>query len=118
MDTQEKLTQGSIYLARLDPAKHAEVGKIRPVIILTTQIILDSNPLFVFICPLSSKSQAEFVGLHVKLLQRDSLKTTSYALVEHCRSIATARLIWPRLGQLMRDEIKEILRRLNSVTSA
>jgi hypothetical protein len=36
-----QLTRGGVYLARLDPAKGAEVGKLRPVVVLTDQSLLD-----------------------------------------------------------------------------
>ena len=44
MDNQGPLTRGGVYLARLDPARGAEVGKLRPVVILTAQALLDVNP--------------------------------------------------------------------------
>lgn len=107
------LTRGGIYLARLDPAKAAEIGKIRPVAILTSQAILDITPPTLFICPLSSQSQQEFSSLHVKLPPRDNLKVLSYALAEHCRSISIGRIIFPRLAQLTQSEILLILHRLH-----
>ncbi len=106
------LTQGGIYLAKLDPAKAAEVGKIRPVIILNAQAILDIVPPTVFICPLSSQSQPEFGNLHVKFSPRDNLKVTSYALVEHCRSITLRRIVYPRIAQLTSPELLVVLNRL------
>src|SRR6266567_3746661 len=98
VEQEEILTQGGIYLARLDPAKAAEVGKIRPVVILNAQAILVIIPPTVFICPLSRQSQPEFSSLHVQLSPRDNLKVISYALVEHCRSITIRRIIYPRLA--------------------
>ena len=109
---EEILTRGGIYLARLDPAKGADVGKIRPVAILMSQAILDIVPPTLFICPLSSQSQPEFSSLHVKLSPRDNLEVISYALVEHCRSISIQRIIFPRLAQLTQTEIHLILYRL------
>jgi mRNA interferase MazF len=113
MVAQEKiLTRGGIFLAKLDPSKAAEIGKIRPVIILTAQPILDITPPTLFICPLSSQSQPAFSSLHVELVSRDNLEVTSYALVEHCRSISIQRIIYPRLAQLTSAEIRLILHRL------
>lgn len=109
---EEILTRGGIYLARLDPVKGAEVGKLRPVAILTSQAILDITPPTLFICPLSSQSKPEFSSLHVKLSSRDNLEVTSFALVEHCRSISLRRVIYPRLAQLTSAEIHLILHRL------
>jgi mRNA interferase MazF len=108
----EEITRGGVYLARLDPAKAAEVGKIRPVVILNSQIILDHMPPTIFICPLSSQSLPEFKSLHVKLSARDNLQVISYALSEHCRSISTRRIIFPRLAQLTPVELMSILKRL------
>ena len=109
------LTQGGVYIAKLDPAKAAEVGKIRPVVVLNAQAILDVIPPTVFICPLSSQSQPEFSSLHVKLPPRDNLKATSYALVEHCRSITIRRIVYPRLAQLTAAELRVILHRLQKL---
>ncbi len=106
------LSRGGIYLARLDPAKHIEVGKIRPVIVFTAQKILNVTPPFIFVCPLSSHSDPETSALHVELTPRDNLHATSYALVEHCRAITIQRLIHPRLAQLTNDETHAILHRL------
>lgn len=106
------LTKGGIYLARLNPAKKGEVSKIRPVIILNAQKILNANPPIVFVCPLSSKSQSEFSKLHHELEARDNLKVKSYTLIEHCRSINISRIIHPRLAQLTSEEIQKILEKL------
>ncbi|HJD56336.1 MAG TPA: type II toxin-antitoxin system PemK/MazF family toxin [Rickettsia endosymbiont of Pyrocoelia pectoralis] len=109
VDQQEILTRGGIYLAKLDPAKINEIGKIRPVLILNSQIILDSIPPMIFICPLSSQSHLEFSSLHFKLPARNSLEVTSYELVEHCRSISITRIIHPRLAQTTSYELQSIL---------
>lgn len=106
------LTQGGVYLSKLDPAKHNEVGKIRPVVILTGQFLLDISPEIIFICPLSSQSYPAFSALHVALAPRDGLLRKSYALTEHCRSISVQRLRESRLAQLTAEEISLILERL------
>jgi mRNA interferase MazF len=118
VEQKEILTRGGVYLARLDPVKAAEVGKIRPIVVLNAQPILDVLPPTVFICPLSSQSKSEFSSLHVQLPARDDLKVTSYALVEHCRSITIQRIIYPRLAQLTFSELSLILHRLQKLIGA
>ena len=108
----EIFTRGGIYLAKLNPAKDVEIGKVRPVIILNSQVILNSTPPIIFICPLSSQSQLEFTNLHYELNPRDSLKVKSYALTEHCRSISLNRIIHPRIGQVTEFELDSILHKL------
>jgi len=112
VEQEEILTRGGVYLARLDPSKGAETGKIRPVLVLTAQTILDVNPPIIFICPLSSQSQPAFSSLHVELTPRDNLNAISYALAEHCRSISIRRFIFPRLAQLTNTEMRTILHKL------
>ena len=113
MVEQQILIRGGIYLAKLDPAKRNEVGKIRPIVILNSQLVLDSEPPIIFICPLSSQSQVEFSNLHVELQARDGIKVKSYALVEHCRSITTNRIISSRLSQSTDYELRSILHKLS-----
>jgi len=108
-----RLTRGGVYLARLDPAKGAEVGKLRPVVVLTDQSLLDVSPPHVFVCPLSGRSDPDYQVLHLSLPARDGLKVESYALVEHCRAISIRRLQSERLATLEIDEINEIIRRLH-----
>lgn len=112
MVEQQTLTRGGIYLAKLDPAKQDEVGKIRPIIILNSQTILNASPPIIFICPLSSQSKPEFSTLHIELEIRDNLQVKSYALVEHCRSITINRIIYPRLAQTTFSELNNILHKL------
>jgi len=107
-----KFTRGGVYLARLDPAKGAEIGKLRPIVLLTDQDLLDVKPPHVFICPLSSRSEQAYQALHVKLSARDNLHAESYALAEHCRSISIRRMQPERLAQLDPDEINQIIHKL------
>lgn len=108
----ERLSRGGIYLARLDPAKGAEVGKLRPVAVLSAEEVLEVNSPLLFICPLSSRSESVFDALHVMLSPREGLKVSSYALVEHCRAISRSRLLSQRIAQLTEQELATILHRL------
>jgi mRNA interferase MazF len=107
-----KFSRGGIYLARLDPAKGSEVGKLRPVVLLTDQTLLDIEPPHVFIAPLSSRSDKAYKALHVKLNARDNLHVESFALAEHCRSISIHRLQSERLAQLDVKEVAKIINKL------
>jgi len=107
-----RLTRGGVYLARLDPVKGAEVGKLRPVVVLTDNALLQVEPAHVFICPLSSRSEPAYEALHLALSARDNLRINSFALVEHCRAVSVRRLLNERLAQLDSGEVNEIARRL------
>ncbi len=106
------LRQGGVYLARLDPAKGAEIGKPRPVIILTNQQLLDVDPGLIFVCPLSTHSQSQFSALHVSIKARERLLKNSYALVEHCRSLSSSRIQQDQLATLSPTQLHAVIHRL------
>lgn len=112
------LVRGGIYLARLDPVKGAEVGKLRPVLVLTDQVLLDVVPPILFICPLSSRSDPAYDALHVALPPRDALARPSWALVEHCRAVSARRVLSERLATATDAELHEIVRRLGRLVGA
>ncbi len=107
-----KLTRGGVYLARLDPIRQGEVGKLRPVVLLTDQSLLDVAPPHVFIAPLSSRPDAAYQALHVKLAARDNLHVENCALAERCRSISVRRLQSERLARLDDEEMASIVHKL------
>lgn len=112
MVEEEIITRGGVYLAKMDPTKGADIGKIRPVVVLNAESILDISPSLLFVCPLSSQSHKTFRSLHLELPPRDNLHVISYALVEHARSIAIRRILYPRLAQLTQNELTLILHKL------
>ncbi|WP_119328069.1 type II toxin-antitoxin system PemK/MazF family toxin [Cysteiniphilum halobium] len=60
------LKSSGVYLANLNPNKGSEIGKKRPVIVLTHQTFLDSGISPIFICPLGTQSYDKSQVLHVK----------------------------------------------------
>lgn len=116
VDKRINLAHGGIYLAKLDPAKHIEIGKIRPVVVITTTVFLNRNPSIVLACPISSQSHSEYAGLHVELTPRENLRKKSFALIEQCRSISTQRITSSKLAQLTNAELSEILSHLQRWT--
>jgi mRNA interferase MazF len=103
-----------IYSANLNPNKHQEIGKIRPVIVLTSQEFICLYPL-VFVCPLSSKSFG--VKFHVKISKRQGLNNDSYALIEHMRAISINRLSEELIAKITFEEKASIIENLNAMLS-
>jgi mRNA interferase MazF len=110
--------RGGIYLAKLNPSRYNEIAKLRPVVVLTSQKILNSKPLLVFICPLSSKSQEDFKYLHFKLLPRDRLNEISYVLIEHTKSVSVQRLNNDCLSVLTDKELEQIIKNISFMIDA
>ncbi len=94
------LRRGSVYLVKFNPSKDLEIAKVRPAVVLTAQVILNTEPPIVFVCPLSSQSRSAFSDLHIELTSRDALHVKSYALIEHARSVSVDRIVRAKIAKL------------------
>ena len=92
-----KIKQFEIWLANLNPAKGTEPGKVRPVVIIQTDLLNESHPS-VIICPLTMNvlPESEILRVH---LDKGQLEVLSYILVDQIRAIYKKRLI-SKLGEL------------------
>jgi len=110
------MKRADVVLANLNPSKGKEIGKFRPVIILTdTKFItpnlnLDSG--MVFIVPLTSKLWKKLIGMRVVIEPRDNLLQTSYAVIEQARSIDISRINPVVLTSLSDTELEELTKKL------
>jgi len=94
-----KIKQFEIWLANLNPAKGTEPGKVRPVVIVQTDLLNESHPS-VIICPLTTNvlPESEILRVH---LDKGQLEVVSDILVDQIRAIDKKRLI-SKLGELTR----------------
>lgn len=96
-----KIKQYDIWLANLNPGKGTESGKIRPVVIIQTDLLNESH-LSALICPITTSviKEIELLRVHLKAGQLDKL---SDVLVDQIRAIDNKRLI-KKLGQLTKEQ--------------
>lgn len=87
------MRQGDIVIARLDPATAAELGKLRPVVILTSDLFLAAQPSVLFVCPLMSRHDPRYGDYLIRIPQRERLQKDSYAAIHQCRSISRQRIL-------------------------
>ena len=97
-----KIKQFDIWLADLNPKKGTEPGKIRPVVIVQTDLINDTH-LSTIICPITTNviPEVELLRVHLNKSQLDKL---SDILVDQIRSIDNKRLI-KKVGKLTDSQI-------------
>lgn len=88
-----------VYLADLKPRRGTEPGKIRPVVVVQTDLINGVHPSTV-ICPLTTKIQpkARFLRVHLALGEA-GLKERSDIMVDQVRAIDNRRLL-KKLGKI------------------
>jgi len=84
---------GEIWLANLNPGHGTEPGKIRPVLIMQNQALLDAGHPSTLIVPLTTNLIDEAEPLRMRVVAQGSLKKDSDLLVDQLRAIDNKRLI-------------------------
>lgn len=107
-----KFKQFEIWTADLNPRVGTEPGKIRPVVIIQTDLLNEFHPSMI-ICPITSNviEDAEILRLH---LRKNQLDKKSDVLVDQIRAIDNNRFL-KRIGSLTELQRKELTEKLKVV---
>jgi len=100
--------KGEIYLAKLNPKKGNEVGKIRPVLIYQTNLLNDCEHPTTIILPISTVLIDNTYPLRYRISKRDKLEKTSDILCDQIRALDNQRILKGLLTKLTYQEILEI----------
>lgn len=94
-----KIKKFHLYLADLNPKFGTEPGKVRPVVVVQTDLLNDIHPSTI-ICPIISKVSKEVSILRIHLSRKETnLEKVSDILVDQIRSIDNKRFI-KHIGEL------------------
>ena len=107
-----KLQKFGIYLADLNPRRGTEPGKVRPVVILQSNLLNDTH-FSTIVCPVTTGvvRQAELLRVHVAA--KDSgLEKDSDILVDQIRAIDNRRFL-KRVGKLSLRHQEKLLQNLH-----
>jgi mRNA interferase MazF len=111
-----KIRRGEIWLADLNPPFGAEPGKRRPVLVVQSQVLLDSEYSTTLIVPLTTQLIDDAAPLRLRVGPAGRLHRRSDLLIAQMRSIDNRRLMegpLARLGALLLarvdDAIREVL---------
>jgi mRNA interferase MazF len=85
--------QGEIWLANLNPGKGTEPGKIRPVLILQNQALLDADHPSTLVVPLTTNLVEDAEPLRLRIKADNKLSKDSDLLLDQLRAIDNKRLI-------------------------
>ena len=106
-----KIEKFRIYLADLNPQIGTEPGKIRPVVVIQTDLLNNVHPSTV-ICPLTSNTVKDVTVLRVHLPKKEAgLEKDSDILVDQIRSIDNRRFKKPT-GKLTSHHKEKLLENL------
>ncbi len=108
--------RGEVWLANLNPRRGTEAGKVRPVLIVQAQALLDAGHPSILVVPLTTNLIAGAEPLRIGLAASGGLREASDLLIDQLRTIDDRRLLEGpllRLGNPLMTRIgsaiKEIL---------
>ncbi|MDR1186256.1 MAG: type II toxin-antitoxin system PemK/MazF family toxin [Bifidobacteriaceae bacterium] len=105
--------RGQLWLADLGANRAGELGKTRPVVIMTMDELVPGNPDdLLIVVPLSASREPTF--LRIEIIGVDGIDRPSVAVVTSARAIARSRLR-AHLGELPSGVLAEVTRRLTWV---
>jgi len=107
-----KISQYEIWLANLNPSKGTEPGKVRPVVVVQTNLLNDIH-LSTLICPVTTNLLPDVKILRVALTKKQ-LDEKSEILVDQLRAIDNKRFI-KKLGKLTKEQTTQLKRNLSIV---
>lgn len=109
------MKKNEIWLANLNPGKGTEPGKIRPVVIIQTNLLNDVQHPSTIICPITSQTLEKENKLRVKLgSSLGKLTSESEILVDQIRAIDNRRFT-EKLGDLPQDKKQELRMKIGIV---
>ena len=88
----QKLNYGEVWLADLNPRVGTEAGKMRPVLIIQDQILLDIKHPSTLIIPLTTNLINDAEPLRIRIKAYNKLEKDSDLLVDQIRAIDNKRL--------------------------
>lgn len=101
------IKKGDIWTADLRPGKGYEIAKIRPVLIISSDIINSISPM-VIVLPISSQLPPVLGSDKIHLSKKQTgLAKESAVLVSHIRSIDKSR-ITKKVGKIPKNKLEEI----------
>lgn len=109
-----KIKQFDIWLADLKPRIGTEPGKVRPVVIVQTNLLNGIHPS-TLICPVTSKVCPEASLLRVHIPQYiDELSIPSDIMIDQVRAIDNRRLL-RKIGTLQPEQARKVKENLGIV---
>jgi mRNA interferase MazF len=109
------MKRGEIWVGNLNPNRGAEVGKIRPVLIMQADFLIDQGEPTIIVLPLTTRVRASKQPLHVTIPARDRLLQTCQVMPEQPRTLDRNRLGDGPLTRVTSEEMKAVEKSLMAV---
>ncbi len=112
--------RGAIYLANFNPSKGTEPGKIRPCLVIQSDLLNDANHPSTTVVPLTSQLIDNAAPLRFRIAARDELRRDSDVMIDQTRTIDNKRITSEPLTALTDKEltaVEEYLKIILDLTS-
>ena len=109
------MQRGEIWVGNLNPNRGAEVGRIRPVLIIQADFLIASDEPTVIVLPLTTQVRQAKEPLHITIQARDKLLQTCQVVPEQPRTLDRRRLVEGPLTRLRPEEMLAVERSLTAV---
>jgi len=109
------MRRGEVWLGNLNPRRGAEVGKLRPVLIMQADFLIAQGEPTIVVLPLTTQVRASKEPLHVTITKRDGLLQVCQVMPEQPRTVDRKRLIEGPLTRLTPDEMLRVERSFKAV---
>lgn len=100
--------RGSVYLANFNPSKGTEPSKIRPCLVVQSDLLNEAGHPSTTVLPLTTKLLDDAAPLRYRLNARDQLHADSDIMVDQARTIDNRRFTDELLTILTRQELAEV----------
>jgi mRNA interferase MazF len=100
--------RGGVYLANFNPSKGSEPGKIRPCIVMQSNLLNDTGHPSTTVLPLTTQLIEGAAPLRYRVIARDGLETDSDIMLDQTRTIDNQRITSDLLTLLTGQEIADI----------
>ena len=111
------MRRGEIWTANLNPSRGREIGKIRPVLIVQADELIDAGTPMVVVLPLTTHVYPDFRLWRVTIPARDRLKDPCQVVVDQPRALDRTSIGDGPLTVLAPAELAAVERSLRVVLS-
>ncbi len=100
--------RGGIYLANFNPSKGTEAEKVRPCVVMQSDLLNEAEHPSTTVLPLTTQLIDDAVPLRYRLLSRDKLYGDSDIMLDQTRTIDNQRITSDVLTSLTNKEMLEL----------
>lgn len=102
------MKRGEIWVGNLNPNRGAEVGKVRPVLVIQEDRLTEAGLPTVVVLPLTTQTRPGLRHLRVLIRARERLQHDCQVMVEQPRTLDRNRLGEGPLTRLTSEELAQI----------